>query len=109
MTGKELVQKLIERDGKSPGFTVMTGFGDEKIAVEMMRLGANHYLIKESDFIEILIAKLERIIEELEKNKENERYQKLLNETERLAGVGRWFYNAKPDNWTMSDNWMACI
>ena len=32
----------------------MTGFGDEKIAVEMMKLGAQDYLVKDQNFLEIL-------------------------------------------------------
>ena len=55
-----------------------------------MKLGASDYITKVTDFIDVLGEKLERICEEQEKIEENERYQKLLQETERLAGVGGW-------------------
>ena len=107
MTAKELIGKLNKKNGKTPFFLVMTGFGDEKIAVEMMKLGAKDYIVKEADFLEILVEKLRRIVEDLENHIENERHKKLLQETERLAGVGSFLWYAKSDKWIMSDNWMA--
>lgn len=41
-------------------FIVATGNGDEKIAVEMMKLGAFDYLIKDTNFIEILQAVIQK-------------------------------------------------
>ena len=70
MTGKELVEELAENVHKLPPFYIMTGFGDEQIAVEMMKLGARDYIIKDADFIDILIRKLKReyfLIEEQSK------------------------------------------
>lgn len=70
MTGKELVEKLKENFHRLPHFFIMTGFGDEKIAVEMMKLGASDYIIKDSEFIDVLIEKLKQtclIIEEQNK------------------------------------------
>jgi len=107
MNGEEFIERVIEKYEKTPNFVVMTGFGDEKVAVEMMKLGAKDYIIKETNFIEILVEKLGRIVEELEKNKENEWHKKLLENTERLAGVGGWLWFVKSDKWVMSDNWLA--
>jgi len=53
MDGTELVRTLIDRGYKIP-FIAMTGNGDEKIAVEMMKLGARDYLIKGLDLTNIL-------------------------------------------------------
>ncbi|WP_319482186.1 response regulator [uncultured Draconibacterium sp.] len=106
-TGKEIIEKLVEQHGKAPAFIVISGFGDEKIAVEMMQLGAKDYIVKESNFIEILIEKLSRLVEALEEKIKNKRYKKLLRETERLAGLGSWLWQVKSDTWIMSDNWMA--
>ncbi len=47
MTGQEVIEKLIEAEYEVP-FIVMTGQGDEQTAVEMMKLGARDYIIKES-------------------------------------------------------------
>lgn len=70
MTGKELIEKLTKNLHKLPPFFIMTGFGDEKIAVEMMKLGAKDYIIKDAEFIDVLIEKLKRecvVIEKLNK------------------------------------------
>ncbi|MCG8608024.1 PAS domain S-box protein, partial [bacterium] len=53
MTGNELIGKLKSRGCDIP-FMVMTGEGDEKIAVEMMKLGAWDYLVKDQNFLDLL-------------------------------------------------------
>lgn len=60
MSGKEVISALIERGIKIP-FIIMTGFGDEKIAVEMMKLGSVDYLVKDQNFLEILIPVVEKV------------------------------------------------
>lgn len=37
-----------------PPFLIMTGQGDERVAVEMMKGGARDYLVKGADFLELL-------------------------------------------------------
>ena len=64
ITGKEIVEALRERNCDVP-FVVMTGYGDEKIAVDMMKLGARDYLVKESGFLDLLPHVLKRIFEQL--------------------------------------------
>ena len=44
MAGTELIKLLAEMEYRIP-FVAMTGQGDEKIAVEMMKLGARDYLV----------------------------------------------------------------
>jgi PAS domain S-box-containing protein len=53
MTAREVVEKL-SANGKDVPFIVMTGHGDEKVAVELMKLGALDYLVKDSDLGETL-------------------------------------------------------
>jgi len=53
MTGTELIEKL-KAEQYDMHFIVMTGFGDQKIAVEIMKLGARDYIVKDLDFIEHL-------------------------------------------------------
>jgi len=48
MTASEIIEKL-SAEGKEAPFVVMTGHGDEKVAVELMKLGALDYLIKDTD------------------------------------------------------------
>lgn len=66
MTAIELLQQLRARQQPVPPFIVTTGAGDEYVAVEMMRLGALNYLIKDQVFLEILPETLQRALRELE-------------------------------------------
>ncbi len=104
---EEVITALHEKNGSVPPFIILTGLGDEKMALKMMKLGARDFIVRTTNFIEVLLEKLRRIVEELERNKENERYKKLLSETEHLVGAGAWLYYAKTGKWVMSDNWMA--
>ncbi len=65
-TGIEFVTHLLEERHELPPFIVSTGRGDERIAVEMMKLGARDYIIKDSNFLDmipILVSKAVTIIE----------------------------------------------
>ena len=53
MTGQELVAHL-QTGGRKIPFIIITGHGDERIAVEMMKLGAIDYLVKDETFLELL-------------------------------------------------------
>lgn len=64
MNADDLIKKLRET-GREVPFIVMTGLGDEKIAVEMMKLGALDYIVKEQDFINIIEIKIEKSINQL--------------------------------------------
>lgn len=64
MTGDEVINTLAKQKVVVP-FLVMTGQGDERIAVKMMKLGARNYLIKEKDFLELLPRVVGRLIKEL--------------------------------------------
>ena len=55
MTAQELVETLRARGCQAP-FIVMTGYGDERIAVEMMKLNASDYLVKDAQLIQRLPA-----------------------------------------------------
>jgi formate hydrogenlyase transcriptional activator len=46
-------------------FVVMTGNGDERIAVEMMKLGARDYIVKQVDFTDLLIPVVERVLAQI--------------------------------------------
>ncbi|MEZ4813476.1 MAG: PAS domain S-box protein [Caldisericia bacterium] len=67
-TADELITAFEERDLKIP-FVVMTGQGDERIAVEMMKRGARDYIIKDSRFLEILPEIVDRVFAEIEREK----------------------------------------
>jgi len=97
MSGKELIEEVLRKFDKPTHFIIMTGFGDEKIAVEMFKLGARDYIVKEAGFIDLLPEKLKQVCLAVEqtrrlKDLENELRIKnqLLNETGRMARVGGW-------------------
>jgi len=60
MSAKDIILALRSR-GADPGFIVFTGQGDERLAVEMMRLGAFDYLLKGLDMLDLLPRVLERL------------------------------------------------
>ena len=53
MTADELVSAL-EKQQLQTDFIVITAFGDERLAVEMMKKGARDYLMKDSSLLELL-------------------------------------------------------
>jgi len=65
MTGPELAAALAELGLEAP-FVMMTGQGDERLAVELMKLGAADYLVKDTALIDRLPAVVERALREAE-------------------------------------------
>lgn len=63
-TAKEIVRRLKEKNRIFP-FIVMTGYGNENVAVEMMKLGAEDYLTKGPSSTELLIPVLSQTIDRL--------------------------------------------
>ncbi|MFW5774029.1 MAG: PAS domain S-box protein, partial [Tangfeifania sp.] len=97
MKGKQLIQKLRKKYGYSPNFVTLTGFGNEKIAVEMMKMGSRDYIVKDPEFLEILPVALKRICKELANEIKLEKTELqlkknigLLKETNDMARVGGW-------------------
>ena len=52
MTAKELVEMIYASNSSIP-FIIMTGYAEVKTAVELMKLGARDYLIKDSNFLDL--------------------------------------------------------
>ncbi len=65
MNALELLKELADRRQEFP-FIIMTGCGDEKTAVELMKNGAMDYVIKENRFIEQIIMVIKRSLEKIE-------------------------------------------
>ncbi len=68
MYGGEVVDKLIKEFGKI-NFIILTGYGDEKVAVEMMKKGALDYVVKEENFIDLLPSIINQAIKEINQEK----------------------------------------
>lgn len=81
MTGRQILGVLAERGVRVP-FIVMTGHGDERLAVEMMKLGATDYLVKDMDFLDLLPMALERLFKAIEIQQNLHETQSSLKESE---------------------------
>ncbi len=66
--GKELVNHLAATQRTVP-FAIITGQGDERVAVDMMKSGALDYLVKDVNFIEFVPTIVRRALERLAKEK----------------------------------------
>ena len=64
MTAEEIIIEL-KTQGQHFPFIVMTGYGSEKVAVGMMKLGAEDYIIKNDQALELLVQTLSQAIERL--------------------------------------------
>ena len=103
-SGIDLLRALIGRGIKVP-FVVMTGQGDERLAVEMMKLGAADYLVKDLDILEFLPRVFKRLFEKLDTEKrllavehelkvaedELKKRESLLNKIFEVIPIGLWF------------------
>jgi PAS domain S-box-containing protein len=66
--GPELVGRLTGAN-LCPPFIIITGQGDERVAVEMMKRGARDYLVKDVDFLQFVPAVARRALEQLGKER----------------------------------------
>jgi len=64
MTGHQVLQALAARDRTVP-FIIITGYGNERVAVEMMKQGALEYLTKNAAFPDRLPSVVQAAIERL--------------------------------------------
>jgi PAS domain S-box-containing protein len=63
--GKQLIQDL-QAASNCPPFIIITGQGDERVAVEMMKRGAMDYLVKDSEFLQLVPTVVRRALDQLE-------------------------------------------
>lgn len=64
MTGKQVIESLKEQKCDVP-FIIITGNGDERVAVDMMKLGARDYLVKDTSFIDLFPTVVKQVIDEI--------------------------------------------
>ena len=88
MTGKQLVESLDKRQMQTP-FIIVTGHGDERVAVEMMKLGAKDYLVKDTAFLDLLPTVVSRVVEQITLEKklvecENEARKDLITKSKEM-------------------------
>ena len=66
MNGSEFIAELASRNIAVPPLILTTGQGDERIAVEMMKLGARDYIIKDTNYLEKIPLIIKKISTEIE-------------------------------------------
>lgn len=66
--GPQLVARLTDA-ARCPPFIIITGQGDERVAVDMMKRGARDYLVKDVDFLQFVPAVVRRALEQLDKER----------------------------------------
>lgn len=79
MTGKQLIENLAGKKLKVP-FIIITGRGDEKIAVEMMKMGARDYLVKDNRLMDMLTLVIRRVVKDLALEKKLAAAEKTMEE-----------------------------
>lgn len=77
MTGMEVVQTLLRTKDNVP-FMLVTGKGNENIAVDMMKQGAMDYIIKDDGFIDQLPVKVRSVIAALDWKKDVDEVEETL-------------------------------
>jgi two-component system cell cycle sensor histidine kinase/response regulator CckA len=82
MAGSDIINTLNERGVRVP-FVVMTGQGDERLAVEMMKLGASDYLVKTLDLVDLLPGVFQRLFRELDNERQLHATEQRLKESEK--------------------------
>lgn len=98
--GREFISALAKAGHAIP-FMVITGQGDERVAVEMMKRGAIDYLVKDTHFVEFLPTVVRRGLDQLAKESRLadteealRRSEAMLARTQRIAHVGGYEIDA---------------
>jgi PAS domain S-box-containing protein len=97
--GKELIDQL-SASGRSVPFIIITGQGDERIAVAMMKRGALDYLVKDVDFLQFVPEVVRRALGQLERDRKLAAAEEALRQSEanlaraqRIAHLGSFELN----------------
>jgi signal transduction histidine kinase len=95
MTGKEIIAAMRARGLDIP-FVIITGHGDEQLAVEMMKLGAMDYIVKSLQFHEVVPSKVRRACEEIagqhnlaQAEEKNKKLEDQLRQSQKLEAIGQ--------------------
>jgi PAS domain S-box-containing protein len=81
MTAEELIRSVKDIQPEA-AFVVMSGHGEVTIAVDLMKLGAKDYLIKDNDFLDVLPTVIARVRKHLEVERCLKDSQRALRESE---------------------------
>jgi signal transduction histidine kinase len=89
ISGLDVIRELDAR-GTPPPMIMVTGAGNERIAVEAMKLGVSDYLVKdlEGGFVNVLPLVVRRAIEQRRLLREKQRVEKELAQAQRMEAIG---------------------
>jgi hemerythrin-like metal-binding protein len=95
ITGLDLIHTL--RNNKHlPPFIIMTGNGNEEVAVSMMKLGAKDYLIKDASFLDLLPRAIEKTIKHIKTEqklasaeKDKKKLEIQLRQSQKMDAIGQ--------------------
>ncbi len=79
--GEEFIRRL-QRENINLPFVIITGHGDERTAVEMMKLGALDYMVKDNSFIDLLPTVIHQVVSRLSIQKQLTESQYALRQSE---------------------------
>lgn len=82
LNARDVIQEMKTKHINVP-FVIMTGNGDERIAVDLMKMGAKDYLIKDNNFIAFLPTVVNKVINELRTLSALKYTESILRESER--------------------------
>jgi PAS domain S-box-containing protein len=85
MTAREFITALNNKEEYIPPFVLATGRGDERIAVEMMKLGARDYIVKDSFFLDMIPLVVSRVGVEIENEIKLKQAEQALIESNRFS------------------------
>jgi two-component system cell cycle sensor histidine kinase/response regulator CckA len=108
--GLEVI-RILASQGPLPPTVMVTGAGDEKVAVEAMKLGARDYIVKDVDggYLELLPTVIERAIQQQQLVHERQRAEEALRESEArcrglFEGVPVGLYRTTPEGQIIDAN-----
>lgn len=81
MSGEEIIKSLAA-EGLSVPFIVMTGFGDERVAVDLMKMGARDYMVKDAGFLPLLPTVVDQVLSQLESERKLREFEQALSDSE---------------------------
>ncbi len=115
VVGQTLVKRLKDHHVPVP-FLVVTGQGDEKVAVDVMKQGALDYVMKDTGLLDLLPGVVRRAIEAIERDRQLLQTQASLRESEarfaaamRATNDGVWEWRIADDSAYFSPRWKAIL
>jgi len=99
LSGLEVIRAMIAQQPLPPTIMV-TGTGDEHVAVDAMKLGVSDYLVKDLDgsFVNVLPLVLQRAIAERRTLLDKERIEEELAQAQKMKAIGQLGRRNRPRN-----------